>query len=262
KGLVVGQVALSLLLLTTAGLFIRSLRNLESVDLGFRTDHLMSFSIQPALNGYDARRAIALFDSLQQRIAALPGVRAVASTQTPLLDNVNWDETVVVPGFQPREGDSAPNVTSVGAGYFSALGIPLIAGREFRLSDNMTAPHVAVVNETFAKYYFGNLNPIGRQFYYGADKSKTPVEIVGISKDGKYSDIREEKQRFVFSPYAQQFDLAISGMTYYVRTSQKPESITSALRQTVRDLDPNLPIYNVKTMEQQVDEDIFADRIV
>jgi predicted permease len=262
KGLVIAQVALSLLLLTGAGLFLRSLGNLKSIDLGFRTDHLMSFAIQPSLNGYDARRAIALFDTVRQRVAAVPGVHAVASTQTPLLGNDNWDFGVTVPGYTPKEGENAPNVDAVSAGYFAALGMPLAAGRDLRMSDDTAAPHVAVVNETFARVYFEGANPIGRQFYFSSDEKKTPVEIVGVVKDGKYADVREQKQRFIFTPYAQQYNPNIGAMFYYVRTAQDPESISSALRQTIHETDANLPIFALKTMDRQIDEDMFADRIV
>jgi len=261
RGLVVAQVGLSLVLLTGAGLFLRSLGNLQRLDLGFRADHLMSFSIQPSLNGYTPPRAIALFNNLQQRIASLPGVRAVAATQTQLLANDNWDLSIEVPGYQAKEGESAPNVASVNAGYFAALGMPLIAGREFSLSDDMSAQRVAVVNQTFAKAYFGAVNPIGRQFYFTSDE-KMPIEIVGMVKDSKYADVREEKQRFVFCPYAQGYNSYIGAMTYYVRTSQDPASIRPALRQVVRESDASLPLFDMKTMERQIDEDMFSDRIV
>jgi predicted permease len=262
KGLVVAQVALSLLLLTGAGLFLRSLGNLKGVDLGFRADHLMSFTIQPALSGYTPQRAIALFDALRQRAAGMPGVRSVAATQTPLLANENWDLGITVPGYEPKENENAPNVTAVSPGYFAALAMPLAAGREFREGDNAAAPRVAVVNQTFAQVYFGGQNPIGRQFYFTADAQRRPVEIVGVASDGKYADVREEKQRFVFCPYAQQYNSNIGGMTYYVRTSQDPESLAGALRQAVREADANLPVYNMKTMQRQIDEDVFAARMV
>ncbi len=261
KGLVIAQVSLSLLLLTGAGLFLRSLGNIKRIDLGFRPDHLMSFSIQPSLNGYDTQRAIALFDALQQRAASLPGVRGVAATQTALLANDNWNFSITVPGYTPKEGENSPNMDAVNAGYFAGLGMPMTMGREFRMSDNMAAPRVAVVNETFARVYFGDANPIGRQFYFGTDE-KTPVEIVGVARDGKYADVREEKQRFIFVPYAQQYNPNIGAMTYYVRTAQEPELIASALRQIVHEADANLPVFNLKTMDRQIDEDIFTDRIV
>ena len=262
KGLVIAQVGLSLVLLTGAGLFLRSLGNIKRIDLGFRADHLMSFSIQPSLNGYDARRSIALFDELQERAASLPGVRAAVSTQTALLANDNWSMGLTVQGYTPKEGESSPNLNSVSAGYFAGMGMPLAAGREFRASDNMAGPRVAVVNEKFAREVFGGSNAIGRKFYFSGDDKKTPIEIVGVAKDGKYADVREEKLRAIFVPYAQQYNSNIGAMTYYVRTAQDPESMASALRRIVHEADANLPVFGLKTMERQIDEDIFADRLV
>ncbi len=261
RALVVAQVGLSLILLTGAGLFLRSLGNLQRLDLGFRADHLVSFSIQPALNGYAPPRAVALFARLQERLESLPGVRAVAATQTQLLANSNWDQGITVPGYQPKEGETSPNVASVGPGYFSALGIPLISGREFRPSDDLSAVRVAVVNQTFAKTYFGDANPLGRQFYFSSD-NKTPVEIVGLAQDSKYADVREEKQRFIFCPYAQHYSTFAGAMTYYVRAAQDPASIGPSLRQVVREQDATLPVFDLKTMDRQIDEDMFSERIV
>ena len=212
---------------------------------------------------YDAGRGIRLFDNLGRRVAAIPGVQAVAMTQTPLLANVNWDFGVTVPGYVRPEGQNAPNVSNVSAGYFSALGIPMVSGREFRASDDMGAPRVAVINQTFGQTYFGNANPIERVFYFTSDTAKTPIEIVGVVTDSKYSDIQEERQRFIFCPYAQRYDPRVGGgMTIYARTGQDPESVAPVLRQVVREADPNLPIFDVKTMQRQIEEDIFAHRIV
>jgi putative ABC transport system permease protein len=167
-----------------------------------------------------------------------------------------------VPGYQAKEGETSPNVDNVNPGYFAAIGMTLIAGREFRLSDTMAAPRVAVVNQTFAKAYFADSNPIGRQFYFSSD-STTPVEIVGVVKDSKYADVREDKQRFIFCPYAQHYSAGVGGaITYYVRTVQAPASVGPELRQVVREADASLPVFDLKTMERQIDEDIFSDRIV
>ncbi len=260
KGLVVGQIALSLLLLTGAGLFLNSLGNLRRIELGFRPDHLLSFAINPSLNGYDSRRAVALFDRLRQRLGALPGVRAVASTQTRLLNNENWMMSVEVPGYRKPENDDTPNLDTISPGYFAAIGTPMAAGREFRSSDDSNAPQVAIVNQTFARIYFAGANPIGRQFTIG--DSKQPVQIVGVVKDGKYSDVREKKQRFVFLPYAQAYNAGIGPMTFYLRTAQDPDAIGSAVRAAMHEVDPNVPAFSMITMERQIDEDVFADRIL
>ena len=153
-------------------------------------------------------------------------------------------------------------VDSVGPGYFTAMGMPLVAGRDLRSSDDAAAPRVAVVNETFAKHYYSDGNPLGRNFYFAGDASKVPVQVVGVAKDGKYADVKEEKQRFVFCPYAQRYIAALGGMSFFVRTAADPSLITPVLRKAVHELDANLPITGLQTMEQRVDENLFAERIV
>ena len=261
KGLVAGQVGLSLLLLLGAGLFLQSLKNLRRIDLGFRPDHLVSFTIQPSLNGYDAPRSIALFDRLRQRIAVLPGIQSVAATQTPLLTGEDVLSSIVVPGREPKENENAPNVAAVSPGYFAGLGMPILAGREFTEADAGRAPSVAVINQAFAQQYFDTANPMGRSFYFTSDR-KTPVTIVGVAKDGKYGDLREAKQPFIFRPYAQGYSPGEGGMTWYVRTSREPLAAVAMLRQAVRDSDSTLPVFDVKTMEQQIDDSVFANRIL
>src|SRR5262249_9815343 len=153
-------------------------------------------------------------------------------------------------------GELAPDVDGVSAGYFTALGVRMAAGRDLRAGDDAAAAPVAVVNETFAKYYFGKEDAIGRRFFLARDMNRG-IEIVGVVKDTKYTDLREEKQRVVFYPYPQLY--TDGSMTFYVRTAQAPETIVGALRQTVRQADANLAVYDVKSLERQIDEDIFAD---
>jgi predicted permease len=261
KGLVVTQVALSLLLLVGAGLFMRSVQNLEAIDTGFRQDHLMGFSINPSLGGYSGAKATELYDQLYGKFAALPGVRAAAASATPLLTDTQWVTSIVVPGYEKKENDRSPNVDAVSPGFFSAMAIPMIAGREFTAADGASAPKVAVVNEAFARMYFGGANPVGRYFYYSNDKDKSPIEIVGLVKNGKYADLREKQQVFLFRPYSQH-DAAENSMTFYVRTTQSPALISTALREAVRSTDPNLPVFGMKTMEQQIGESVFLERLV
>jgi predicted permease len=261
KALVVAQVMLSLLLLAGAGLFLRSLDNLRRVDLGFRPDHLIEFSIDPQLAGPNLVRVAAMMTSLQDRLASIPGVTAAASSQRTLLTGSTWASGIYIPGYQTKEGENAPNVNAVGAGYFKAMGIPLVAGRDFRTSDDAAAPHVALVNQTFAEYYFGAQNPIGRQFYLSRDR-KTPIEVVGVARDGKYTDVRESKLRLFFYPYVQHLDAGMGGMTYYLRSALDTTQVMRAAREIVRETDPALPIFGVKTVDQQIDENLFADRIV
>jgi predicted permease len=259
KALVVVQVTLSLLLLVGAGLFMRSLQNLKSINPGFRTDHLISFSVDPSLNGYDHARAVALYDRLLDRIGGLPGVRSASLDNTPLLTGQSWYSGIEVPGRERKETDHTPHVDSVSPGYFASLGTPLLGGREFTTADGSTSPKVAIVNEAFVQMYFENRNPLGQHFYFTANK-KEPVEIVAIVKNGKYGDLREKNQEFLWCPYPQR--TGSGSMTFYVRTSQEPETIASALRQAVHETDSNLPVTDMKTMEQQIDDSVFTERII
>ncbi|HEY6392579.1 MAG TPA: ABC transporter permease [Bryobacteraceae bacterium] len=258
KGLVVTQVALSALLLIGAGLFTRSLYNVKSIDAGFRTDHLISFAVQPGLNGYSQERIRTLAEQLQDDISRLPGVRAASVSQLALLSGDNEVSSIKVIGYQAKEDEDMSSWHNyIGPGYFTTMGSPLLAGRDFTKADGAGAPKVAVVNETLAKYYFGNESPIGRRIQLGRDGGA--MEIVGVARNGKSSDLREKDQRFFYSPAAQS---KMGNLTFYVRTAQDPSSIASMLREAVRRQDPNLPVFNIKTMERQIDESLFMDRLV
>ncbi len=256
KSLVVTQVALSLLLLIGAGLFSRSLYNVKSIDTGFRPDHLISFAVQPGLSGYSQERIRTLYDQLQESISRLPGVHAVSMSQVTVLNGDDENSSITVIGYHAREDeDMVAGENYVGPGYFATIGIPVLIGRDFTNADGPSAPKVAVVNETFAKYFFRTENPLGRRI----ELRSTTFDIVGVVRNSKTSNLREKEQRFFYVPYAQ---TTMRGATFYVRTVQDPPSITPALRNAVRSQDPNLPVFNVKTMEKQIDESLFMDRLV
>jgi predicted permease len=259
KGLVVTQVALSLLLLIGAGLFARSLYNLKNIDAGFRTDHLISFSLQPSLSGYSDDRARGLFERLQQNIARLPGVQGATMAEVALLSGDNEATTIEVEGYRAKE-DEDMNVfqNSIGPGFFNTLGTPILEGRDISSGDRASAPRVVVVNERFAKYFFGNENPIGRRIHFRREK-ETSMEIVGVVREGKTVSLREEPHRSVYVPYTQN---RLGYMTFYARTAQDPVAVSQMLRSEVRRADPKLPIFNVITMDRQVDESLFVDRLV
>lgn len=258
KSLVVTQVALSLLLLIGAGLFARSLYNAKNINAGFRTDHLISFTVQPSLNGYSQERMRSLFQNLQAGISRLPGVHAVSLAEIPLLSGDSDQTSIEVLGYHSREEeDMTMWENHVGPGYFSTVGIPVTMGREFTPADTATAPKVALVNEEFANYFFKNENPIGRRFTIRKDGQ--PIEIAGVVKNSKASDLREKQQRFIYIPYTQ----ATTGvMTFYARTTQDPAAVTPMLRDEVRRQDSNLPVFNVRTMDRQIDESLSMDRLV
>jgi predicted permease len=257
--LVVAQVALSMVLLAGAALFARSLFNLKSVDPGFAVDHLVAFSIDPSLSGYDLPRSVTMFERMQTDLTSVPGVRAVSMAELGPLTGNDWSMTIKVDGYAAKENeDMNPNVDGVGPGYFSTMGMPLVAGREFTPADDARAPRVAVVNETLARYYFGTSNPIGRRFGFGRDKG-TEVEIVGVVKDTRTQDLRKEPVRFIYIPYTQ--DSSLGSLTFYVRAAGNT-SPGASIREAVRRIDPSLPMYDMKSMDTQVDESLFIDRMV
>ena len=261
KALVTAQVALSLVLLIGAGLFARSLFNLKLIDPGFRADHLLSFSVQPSLNGYDQARTMSLYDRLQGEIASLPEVRSVTLAEVELLSGDIDMSGIRVPGYEPKEGERMSVWDNfVGPDYFSSLGIPLLRGREISRRDVSGAPKVAVVNEQFASKYFGAANPLGRRIYKTARQDDAGIEVVGVVRDSKHADLREDRQPFVYFAYAQHE--SIMPMSFYVRAAQDPSALGSALRAVVHRADPGLPVFNMKTIDQQIDDDVFAERLV
>lgn len=260
RGLVVAQVALSMLLLAGAGLFARSLYNLKSIDPGFRVDSLMAFSIDPTLSGYDSARMLSFYERLQQELGRLPGVNGVSMSEVGALTGNQWGMTVRVEGYAPKEGeDMNPSVDGVAPDYFRTMGIPLVAGREFTDRDTAGAPAVAVISEAMARYYFGTEPAVGRRIGFGR-AAGTPIEIVGVARDVRSLQLRDEPQRFVYIPYRQ--DSSLTGLTFYVRTSGDAAAAATAVRQTAQRLDPNLPIYDMKSMTVQVDESLFVERMV
>ncbi len=258
KGLVITQVALSLVLLIGAGLFARSLYNIKNIDVGMRTDHLIQFTIQPSLNGYSQARMLTLFERLDDDIRRLPGVRAVSMAEEPVLAGDVESGSVKVEGYHAKEDeDIVVSENYVGPGYLATMGIPLLAGRDFTKADGPTAPHVAVINEKLAQHFFGKENPLGRHISFGRDNDQ--MEIVGLVKNGKTSDPKEKTREFVYGSYSQR---PLNQLTFYVRTTQDPLSIGQALRDEVRRQDANMPIFDVKTLERQIDESLFMDRLV
>ncbi|MDE3154206.1 MAG: ABC transporter permease [Acidobacteriota bacterium] len=262
KGLVVAQVGLSVLLLVGAGLFARSLYNLQRLNPGFEADRLIGFSLDPTLSGYTTERTIALYQQLQQDVAALPGVRSVSVSEQPILADSQWMRTTRVEGYQAKQGeDMNPDYDNVGPHYFATMGIPLVLGRTFTDRDVAGAPKVAVVNEAFARYFFGDRSPIGWHIGWGRGNT-LDIEIVGVVKDSKTVTLRDKIDRTVYTPYTQASADDVGQMTVYVRAAGDPLALAASLRAAVRRIDPNLPVFDMKTMTAQVSESLFAERMV
>ncbi len=260
KALVVSQVALSLLLLIGATLFTRSLFNLKNVDLGFRTERLVGFGLDPSLDGYPAPRIFQFAETAQQRLAALPGVRSVGIGVNPVLAGNDSLSTIKVDGYQAKEQeDMNPYVDSVSPGYFATMGIPLLLGREFTARDGAGAPKAAIVNEVFAKYFFKDENPLGKRVAFMRDKDHFR-EIVGVVRASRYGNVDEKPLRVLYIPFAQ--DDNPSSLMVYARASGDPQKLFAALRREIAAIDSSLPIANMRTMDAQVNEALSAQRLV
>ncbi len=261
QGLVVGQVAMTLLLVTAAGGFAHSLLNVKHIDLGLRTARVLQFSVAPQLNGYDQARSFTFFRELEDRIAALPGVLSLSGTQEPLIADSDRGSNVTVEG-EPTALAGTRHVerNAVGPGHFSNLGIPLLKGREFTRADVAGNPKVAVVNETMVKTFFPAGDALGQRMKFGRGSDPLDMEIVAVVKDSHHNGVKEDPKSFVYIPYAQEKN--VGALTYYVRTSQDPVSLATAVRGAVGELDSSLPIDNVRSFEEQVDRQLASDWLI
>ncbi len=258
--LVTAQIALSMALLISAGLFVLSLQKVSRIDLGIKVDSVVTFSISPALNGYTPAQSKALFERVEDELAALPGVTGTTSAIVPLVAGNNWGNDVSVEGFQKGpDTDANSRFNEVAPGYLKTLGIPLLAGREFTRADTLGAPKVAIVNEAFAKKFNLGRDAVGKRMATG-NSDKLDTEIVGLAKDAKYSDVKQVIPPVFFRPYRQ--DEQVGSMTFYARTATEPEQLLRSINPMVARLDPNLPVEDLKTLAQQVRENIFMDRMI
>jgi predicted permease len=259
KVLVGGQLALATLLLFGAGLFARSLQNLMVVDAGFRAGQVMKFDLSPRQAGYDKTRGSQLYADLHARLRALPGVTAAGGTSPGPMSNSNRGSNLTVAGYQPPYGtDASAHVHSTTPGYFATVGIPLLAGRDFTEGDRAGAPEVVIVSEAFSRRYCGG-NAIGRKIAWGSGNVVPNVEIVGIAGDIR-DDPREGPRPEVYIPYGQERNL--QGMTFYVRSSLAGTPLAGGIRESVRSLDPNLPVDNIGPMQEQIDRAVSTDRVL
>ena len=254
------QVFFSVLLLMSAGLFVRTLAKLRSLDVGFQTASIISFSVDPSINGYRHERAVAYFRSLIEEVRTVPGVESAALGTIRLLDDEGWGQGIFVDGYTPGPNDS--NVQSfnmVSTGYFATLGIPLLEGREFTTADAGSGHLVAVVNQGLARKYFGSESAVGRQFRMGGPEG-TPVEIVGVVGAMRYDGVRDStRQRQAFLNYAQHTDP--TNAVIYVKT-RAGSALFSSLRSAVRRIDPSVPTFAERTLVEQVNRNLATERLL
>jgi predicted permease len=261
--LVTTQIALSMALLVAAGLFIKSLVNVIRVDLGMNPEQVVMFSVSPELNGYEADRSADFFIQLEEELAAIPGITAVTADRVGLLGGSSWGNDVAVEGFAWEPGvDANSRYNEVGPSYFSALGMPLLAGREFTESDGDGAPEVAVVNEAFArKFGLDGANAVGKYMSnHGSGSPDLTIQIVGVVQDAKYSDVKDAVPPVFFLPYRQ--NRSIGSLTFYARTALDADAVFPQITPLVSSMDPDLPVENLKTLQRQIEENVFVDRLI
>jgi predicted permease len=272
KALVVTQVALSLTLLIGAGLFVRSLSKLKSVDLGFKRENVLLFSVDPQLIGYQQNQIGRLYQQMLDRLTTVPGVQSVSLTRQGLLSGSGTQGSIKVPGHTPAADENSftktreknelnvPWFAQVGPRFFETLGMTLLRGRDFGPQDHETSRKVAVINEAFARYYFGNKDPLGQRFDRGAN-SGGEVEVVGVVKDAKATSIQEQTPRTFYVPFLQDPG-AWRETTFQVRTVGDPLNVAGTIRSTVQEIAPNLALARVRTLASQVDESLGQERLV
>jgi predicted permease len=259
KVLVASQVALSFLLLFGAGLFVRSLQNLQDTDTGIQLDNLVTFGLSPALSGYDDQRTFNFYQQLLERLESAPGVRSAALAAVPLLAGDEWDSSMAVEGHTYKDGeDQQMFMNSLSPGYFETMRIPFIEGRDFTRLDAKREATVVIVNRKFAEQFFPGTSALGKRVGFGGGPdSKLTMEIVGVVENSLYEGPREGVRRQVFIP-----NWGRGGVAFYVRTQDASEAAYGLVRREVQQLDASMPVFSLKTLEGQLDETLLTDRLI
>jgi predicted permease len=263
KGLVIAQVAFSFLLLVGAGLFVKTLANLKRTNPGFKDiDRLLTLQIDAALNGYSVPRLQAFYTQVLDNLRSVPGVQGASFAFVPVLAGGEWDSSMAVEGHTNGDGEDAQAfMNAISPGYWNTMGTTLLEGRDFDQRDIGHDVSVAIVNRAFATHYFGDKSPIGRHIgYERGPKTKLKMQIIGVAADSLYEGPREGVHRQVFVPF-NQFNLPGS-VSFYVRTSSDPNLMFASLRRKIAELDPAMPVYQMKTLERQLDDTLSTERLI
>ena len=257
--LTTAQIAFSLLLLVLAGLFTKSLMNVARQDLGLDVESILSFSVSPRLNAYSPTQLADFYDRLEETLAAQPGVVAVGSSGIPVLGDFALRQPWSVEGFEPAAGsNTTAAIGMVGTDFFTALGVPLRAGRVFDDRDT-GPPSVAIVNESFARRF--NVTQVGQRLAFGAATTNYPLEIVGIVADSKHASVKGENEPVV---YVSRHQVAgnVQAMFYYLRTGVAPDALLATIPRVVAEFDPEVPVTNLETLVTTVQESVYIDRLL
>ena len=262
--LIAGQVALSMLLLAGAGLFVRTLMNLSNIDPGFQAQRLLLFEVDGSHSGYKGERLLNFYERIREKVAAIPGVNSVTLSDAALLSGSMSNGYVRIPGYRSKDGKlPTPYLLRMGDHFLATMGIPLISGRDLDKRDVDQALRVGVVNEKFARDYFDNKNPVGRFFYFGDTDVPRPqdrVEIVGVCKDAKYDRLTDEAPPTVYISYLQRNEWD-HGMTFEVRTAMPPIAIGAAVQKVAGSIDRNVPVAEIRTQEEQIRDTLGTERM-
>ena len=262
KGLVVAQVSLSLLLLIGAGLFLQSLRNLKTLNPGFEVGNLVAFDVDPTMSRYDPKWSADYYRRLHERLSALPGVESHTFAVVPVLEDDEWDSWVTIEGYSAKPDERPdPHMQYCSPGFFKTLKIPVLLGRDFNDRDDAGAPKVGIVNQKFVKRYFGGADPLGRHVGMGIDPgTKTDIQIVGVVGDTKYESMRDEIPYELYIPSDQKS--FTDGGTVYVRAQGGPTHLFNTLRTAVRAVDANVPMYDMRTLDDQMQISLLTERLL
>jgi predicted permease len=260
KALVSAQVALSLLLLVGAGLFLRTLQKLQSVPLGFERQQLLLFSVSPGLNGYKGARLAEYYREVQSRIGTIPGVSSVSFSSHGPVGYGESSSSITIPGVTTDKQRVDVHRLIVGPGYFNTLGIPMLTGRMLSERDDASGPKVAVVNDALIREAFGGDNPLGKTLRFGNPPRNRDFEIIGVVGDAKYNDLRKSPPPTAYFSHLQTLDAA-ANMTFEVRTGGDPDVVVSALRNEAAEVDKNVPINHVETLVQAIDRALLFERM-
>ena len=255
--LVISQLALSLVLLISAALFVRSLQLAVNFDPGFASQNLLMASMETGTANLNEAQGEAFYQQTVERINSLPGVQAASLSSIVPLTGGGYRRKIYLEGYQPQPNeDTELNTNVVGLNYFNTMGIPIVAGRDFNAQDREGSPLVVIVNEELARRYYAG-NAVGKRLQIG---SHTPyIEIVGVVRTAKYRDLREQPLPFVYIPMGQEYQ---SGMTLMVRTAGDPTLLAGPVRNEIRSVNKSVPVFSVQTMSERIGNQIAADRMI
>jgi predicted permease len=262
KSLVVVQVAVSLMLLVAAGVFVRSLSRLSEVNLGYQRENLLLFRVNAAAGGYKGAAATRLYQDLLSKFAAIPGVRGVTVSHNGVFIGSESGDPIAVEGYTPKPDEEMNSrMDHVGPGYFSTMGIPILLGREIEPQDSGSGPRAAVINQTFARQFFPNTNSIGKHVRDTYPGNSADMVIVGMVSDAKYNSLREKMRPRIYAPLFNPM-WEMTAAVYEVRTFANPTSVSASLRQAVQATTSSLPPVEIRTMSGLVDDSLQTDRFL